>query len=771
MRLPRQALFAADPAAATPPRAWLRILLLLALSSSGLSARAAAQSPEQRASLEAFRDSIGTTVDTIGLEQLEDKLIAAAKADRNDPMRHLRLGFLALRLGDLAGGAGHYDDAASEFQWAIDLQPTWPYAWYGMGLAEYGIGDSQVTVVAGLKTMFGKDALARSAAAFAKTAEVDPSFVRGLVELANTALRQRVNIKLNVALDALRRASATSAGSNPEVLLARGRVERDVGSPDSAVAAFTRYLATDGPKGIGQLELARTQLWQGDRLAAAGYYLAAATDDSAVVAIIRNDLFPIAADTLLADYDSKRGIHRAAWLQQFWGTRDDLEMGTAGDRLVEHYRRWFYARRNFALVTVSRHYTIAERFKSGSQDFDDRGIIYVRHGDPTSRATFSGSGLQLDDRVEPNISWFYVRTDGNMYFHFVAREDVQDFRLVESLFDVLGYQRALQLQTGGDDLANDPMAKNLLISRQDFAPIYQRILNTSGTGFQRAVSDERLMGRNNLERGVTTDTHEKHFPTDLDGSCQVLAVGSEGDEPLLHVACAVRGGSLIPQQVPQGLLYTVRLRFAAADRNGRIVASVDTTRRFVASQPVPEDEYAVGLVTVPATAAGVLDYRVMLAEGDSVGHVFPMEVVVAPPPESVRLALSDLVIGNRNHHLMWRPTPGDTVYMNPLGTFRRNETLELFYEIIGADPFENHTTTLVVRKGGGIGANYMTGLTAAGSAQITLKFDEQAPRGRWTAQRSVSLEKLKPGTYTLEITVTAANGIKDVRRRSFRVVN
>ena len=233
----------------------------------------------------------------------------------------------------------------------------------------------------------------------------------------------------------------------------------------------------------------------------------------------------------------------------------------------------------------------------------------------------------------------------------------------------------------------------------------------------------------------------------------------------------MRGGSLVPIKVPQGLLYTVRLRFAAADRNGRIVASVDTTRRFVAAQPVPEDEYVVGLVTVPATAAGILDYRVMLAEGDSIGHVFPMEVVVAPPPASVRLTLSDLIIGNRNHHLMWRPTPGDTVYMNPLGTFRRNETLELYYEIIGADPFENHTTTLVVRKGGGIGANYMTGLTAAGSAQITLKFDEQAPRGLWVAQRSVSLEKLKPGTYTLEITVTAANGIKDVRRRSFRVVN
>ena len=50
------------------------------------------------------------------------------------------------------------------------------------------------------------DALARSAAAFAMTVEVDPTFVRGLVDLANTALKQRVNIKLDVALEAFRRA-------------------------------------------------------------------------------------------------------------------------------------------------------------------------------------------------------------------------------------------------------------------------------------------------------------------------------------------------------------------------------------------------------------------------------------------------------------------------------------------------------------------------------------------------------------------------------------
>ena len=33
-----------------------------------------------------------------------------------------------------------------------------------------------------------------------------------------------------------------------------------------------------------------------------------------------------------------------------------------------------------------------------------------------------------------------------MIFHFIAREDVQDFKLVESLFDVLGFSDAVKLQ-------------------------------------------------------------------------------------------------------------------------------------------------------------------------------------------------------------------------------------------------------------------------------------------------------------------------------------
>jgi tetratricopeptide (TPR) repeat protein len=257
--------------------------LVATLAWTAVPVRLFAQTPTDRADLEHFRDSLAGTADSIGLLALEKRMIETVKTARNNAVGHLRLGFLSLRLGDL-GGQAHYDDAASEFQWAIDLQPNWPYSWYGMGLAEYGVGDSQISFITGLKTMLGKDALTRSAMALAKSAEVDPGFVRGLVDLANTALRQRVNIKLGVALDALRRAASTPASADAQVLLARGRVEREVGDGDSALVAFQGYLAHAGNRSLGQLEIARTLFLLGRFDGAAPYYEGAAGDDSAGVA-------------------------------------------------------------------------------------------------------------------------------------------------------------------------------------------------------------------------------------------------------------------------------------------------------------------------------------------------------------------------------------------------------------------------------------------------------------------------------------------------------
>src|SRR6188472_3295752 len=600
----------------------LLVLVFLALFPCSITA----QAPPDRAELERFRDSLASTADSIGLLALEKRLIDSAKVHRNDGVLHLKLGFLSLRLGDM-GGHSHYDDAASEFQWAIDLQPSWPYAWYGMGLVEYGVGDSQISFVTGLKTMLGKDALTRSAVAFAKSAEVDPAFVRGLVDLANTALRQRVNIKLGVALEALRRAGKTPAEADPEVLLARGRVEREVGDGDSALAAFNAYLDRGENRGLGLLEVARTDFLMGRFDGVTPYFEGAAFDDSATVAGYRTDLATIAPDSVLREFDQQRGEQRARYLRGFWSQRDRAELRADGERLREHYRRLFYARKNFQLTTNNRHYDIVERYRSGSRDFDDRGIIYIRHGEPTSRATYAAPGL------EPNESWRYSRPDGDLIFHFMAREDVQDFKLVESLFDVLGFSNAVVLRGGLGDDRSDPVAQQLLLSREQLAPIYAKLQATGSASTGQFQSEERAVGQESIAVGTTTDSYELRFPDELKVHSEVLAVGRDSTGTQVQIAYAVSGSSLQPVMVTRGYLYSIRVRFVALDRLGRVAASVDTTRHFVSPAAVPGGEHLVGRVNIPVPP-GNYTYRLAVQEGEDAGVVLPRDSLRVGRPTS-----------------------------------------------------------------------------------------------------------------------------------------
>jgi GWxTD domain-containing protein len=755
-----------SPASQLSPTKWTVIRPARLVVALGLllvaAAPAGAQEPAQRAELEAFRDSLAGTVDSVGLLTLEQRLMAQAKADRNNAMMHLRLGFLSLRLGDL-GGQSHYEDAASEFQWAIDLQPQWPYGHYGMGFAEYGIGDSQISFVTGIKTMLGKDALTRSAMAFAKSAEVDPSFDKGLVDLANTALRQRVNIKLGVALDALRRAASTEAATHPEVMLARGRVEREVGDGDSALVALQGYLEKGDNRSLALLELARTMFLLGRFDGVEPYFEGAASDDSTTVAGYRYDLATIASDSVMAEFDRTSGQHRAAYLRNFWSERDKIELRADGERLREHYRRLFYARKNFQLTSLNRHYEIVERYRSGSRDFDDRGVIYIRHGEPSSRASYAAPGL------EPNESWRYSRPDGDMIFHFMAREDVQDYKLVESLFDVLGFSNALALR--GEGLAGsdvDPMAQQLLLSREQLSPIYGRLQAAGRISSGRYQDEERQVGQESIAEGTTSDSYELRFPDELKVKSEVLAVGRDSTGPQLQIAYAVAGSTLEPVLVTRGYLYTVRVRFVATDRLGKVAASIDTTRHFVAPAPVPDGEHLVGRVAVPAHP-GLRHYRLAIQQGEESGILLPTDTVRVGQPTSASLSLSDLVLGSRNTNLFWRRTPQDTVVFNPLRTYKRKEEMELYYEVEGLSAGTEYTVKIAVRKQGG-GGGLFRKVFGGGGAQISLKFEESASFPVTSTNRSLKLDKLKPGNYTLEVQVEDAQGRSDRRAQEFQVV-
>ncbi len=730
-------------------------LLLCALA--GSRGVALGQSSEQRQALGVFRDSLATVDDAAALADLEKALIVEARRDRDSAMVHLRLGLIALRLGDL-GERKHYNDAASEFQWATTLQPTWPYGWFGLGLAELGVGDSEVSMVAGLQSMLGKDALTRSANAFARSAEVDPSFVVGLVELSNTALKQLVNTRMDVALAALRRASRTPAARHPDVLLARARVEREGGSADSALVAADALVAMLPNDAAALLEQAQARFLLGRSDGAGVWYRGLGLADGPTLALFRRDLALIMADSTLGEFDAATPAQRVTLVHAFFDVRDRDDLHRAGQRLREHYDRIDYARRNFRLVSRNRQYDIQERYRSTQEEYDDRGIIYVRHGSPDRRLQHNVPG------IEANESWLYRRDAGDLIFHFVARQDVQDYRLVESLFDILGFNATMQARDSGD--VNAFIETEALVrSRESLSPLYAKMLVSGRGGGAMLQIEERAAGKKAIAEGTSTDSWPLRFRRQLEATVFVAAAGADSLGPNLQLAFAVPGSALAPDASADGLVHEFRLRATVLDDKNATVATLDTIRRFQTATPVPPAEMMLALSTI-RVPAGTLTIRASLEHGRA-GLVSRRDTVHVSSPLSPSLTLSDLVIGARSVRLFWISPQGDTTWINPLARFRRAEAMEVTFELSGVPagtPY--HTELKILRPSGGS----LFSKLFRSSAALSVGFDGVHGGGLASIRRELSLDAVGPGEYLVEVTVSTADGRKETRTQAVTVV-
>ena len=730
-----------------------------------------AQSPADRASLEVLRDSLAAVSDSLALHQLEAKTIPVARQHRDDPMIHLRLGFIAYRLGEITTTKSHYDDAAGEFEWAAELRPEWPYPWYGLGLAELAIGEHASMAIENIRQMLGKDFLSKAARAFARATEVDPSFASAVIDLANTALTQRIRPRLEVALSAVRLAAAGPAGRHAEVQLVRGRVEREAGEADSALAAFTTYLRIGGDSGVGLLELARTAYFAGRPAHGWSSYFAgahAATSAQALT-LYRLDLSWIADSSELAAFDGLATPDaRQQWLEQFWTRRDVAEARDVGERLAEHSRRWFYARRNFRLVSRHRHYDITEVYRAKQVEFDDRGVIYLRHGEPDKRAQFICQSLPDSDGdgCAANESWLYRRRGRpDLIFHFAARDDVQDFKLIESLADVLGFSRAVRAAS-----FSDPEIAALYQTRDQFGQLYSRVAHS-----QRAAGTElardRQQGRRNIKIGTTSDSYLQRFDQSLDvvATAFVVGAGTESGQ-VLHVVFAIPADRLDPQPAGDGVRYPLEFRVIVADSGDRVVANLDTVRVFGASRALRKPSYLTGRLAIPVPA-GRYQYRLLVRSVDGGAGDLLIEPLTVERLEPQRFAVSDLVVGREGCGLVWFSPAGDTVRLNPLQRFPEGSAVNLYYEIYGlATGTPYHTVVRLEREGGKSVFNSIGRLFGGGRSPVLLEFDAPSTGTVTRVQRGLELRDVSKGTYRLSVIITdPATGTSVTRVQRFQV--
>jgi hypothetical protein len=571
---------------------------------------------------------------------------------------------------------------------------------------------------------------------------VDSAFVPGLTALVSVVSRQRLNADPQDALTIVRRAARTEAGQVPEFILARANLERDLGYADSAAAAYRRYLERGGDPVLGRFELMRTLLSMGQLNAQREYYALAALDDSMVSNGLRRDFALIAGDSGLRDFDAAGVAGREAFLKRFWTRRDRADLRKDGERLAEHYRRLFYAQRHFRRVGGKRRSTIQhatgtgafEDYRPVQLDYDARGEIYIRHGEPSQRVDYPGFC---------SVSWHYDRGDSDLNFHFalVGGQGDQEYRLEASVLDVCSPEH----------LWLSPVFK--------WGPEYARLVNAGPNSMTRLIKEQESAGLDDIEEGTTTDRHELQFQTGLPAQAQVLAVGRGEGGSLVHFTFAVPGDSLRPEPVSGRTGYHIRTRILVTSPAGEVIAAVDTTRLYLTRGPLERGQFLAGreTVTVPP---GVRYFRLAVQQGDSIGGVFPTGSIIVGRFGfgSDSLALSDLVLGSRTSSLTWNPTPDDTVFFNPLKTFREGADMELYYEVYGLRPNTSYTTRLAVKREG------------RSRAEFTLGFTDPAGRDVTRSRRVIDLQRLREGEYVLEIEVRAADGRTVRQERGFRVV-
>jgi GWxTD domain-containing protein len=570
-------------------------------------------------------------------------------------------------------------------------------------------------------------------------------------------MQQRIRARAGVALAAVRRASGTDAGRVPEVQLLRGRLERLTGEPDSALAAFDRYLALGGDSGVGQLQRARSlfRLGRSSQARSAYYRGAEQAASPAARALYREDLSWVATPEELDEFDQAEPAALRSWLEDFWHTRDAHDARASGERLAEHYRRYFHALERYRLVSRHRRYDVSNPYRNEQRTFDDRGIVYLRHGEPTRVAVHNDPG------VDPNESWLYIRPDDDLVFHFVARGDVQDYKLVESVADVLGMDTAIALQARG---LTTPAAEALFASRVHLAPVYQRLAGGQVVGRDRLLASERSAGARSIRTGTSTDSYPLRFERPLGSTVQQYVVGRPGGGAQMLVVFAVPGEGLTAEVAGGSLTYALDARIIAATRGDSVAAFLDTTLVYAARRRLGGEQHLTDVIELPLPP-GRYDVQVVLAQpGGSVGDLSGADSVDVPDFGAGGLLVSDLIVGSAGSGLSWVGA-GDTVDLSPLGHYPATAELTVYYQIHGLERGAGYRARLEIRKeGGGSVFGFIKRLFGGGGPQVSLSFEGVAIGPLTAVSQQVDASELSPGRYRMRLEIEDLAGGRMVER-------
>jgi len=280
-------------------------------------------------------------------------------------------------------------------------------AYFGLGMVYAYRPKSRFRIVADIQKIFKKDDWSQAIHYFRKALEIRPDFLKAKYQLGLALLERGTEKNLKEA----KKVFQEIAQQHPEyddIFFYIGLVHHKLREFSEAIRVLKNLIKIYPHHGKAKVQLARIYFQLNEGKLGSTYFMDGLEDltDERMLRELFLETEMIMAPSERKTYKALPLSERGKFLKRFWLSRDPDLTTEVNERLVEHYRRINYARAHFR-----------------SKDpigFDDRGLIYVKYGEPDERFI---SAVSLSQASKGNESWVYrnLSKDGSLTFDFVER--------------------------------------------------------------------------------------------------------------------------------------------------------------------------------------------------------------------------------------------------------------------------------------------------------------------------------------------------------------
>lgn len=365
------------------------------------------------------------------------------------------------------------------------------------------------------------------------------------------------------------------------------------------------------------------------------------------------------------------------FLRRFWNERALAAAMEVGQRLSVHYARTRYALDNYRRRGGKKGPTFSNRLgRPTNSAYDDRGLIYVRMGEPDRKTRFAGNPSIGQDVVSaecyhPNESWAYDYPSGTRVYHFSTLSGTDDYWLIENLGLVYrcGDPSASLAGTAGAPVTGvlSPVNQNRAVQLGPAAGLVLQDLYRSRQGVDPRYAGIAQQMDDQLGRNVFSSSTSTSVGSEALASQRALA--QERDWTLADGTFAVDSVPDRPRVAADTRLMVEELQFLGPkDGTNRvwINAVIEADRLNPAPLPGGQYRYRVDARWIIVDAAGESQVRKGTFEAVTPRQLGKDESL------PVRIA-ADLAPGQYRYSLLLkdaRMAPGRDV---PAGNYRRVE--------------------------------------------------------------------------------------------------